>query len=90
MRKVWKFPVQLDDRVNVRLPMGSTILTVDMQADELCLWALVNPDQRIHEVRTLRIAGTGHPITDEAVDHLGTFFLHDRALVFHVFEVEPF
>ena len=90
MKTVWKFPVQIDDRVNVRLPMGATILTVDMQGDQLCLWALVDPDASLNKVRTLRIAGTGHPITDEAVDHLGTFFLHDRALVFHVFDVVPF
>jgi hypothetical protein len=52
------------------------------------IWALVEPDQPEAEV-WFRIAGTGHPITDDIKRYVGTFQIDRGSLVFHVFEVAP-
>ena len=89
MMKVWKF--SLDTKV--MMPLSAKILTVGGQGDDLFVWALVNPDERMVE-HTFLIVGTGHAIPDEQFDPVsqvpkfaGTIFLHDRQLVIHVWEV---
>lgn len=90
MKKIYKYPLKMQGLQNLQLPEGAEILTVQPQHDQVCLWALVAPENEPAS-RTVWIIGTGHPI--EATDHLGryvaTFQLHGGELVFHVFEAKP-
>ena len=82
---IWKYPLQLTDRQSFRMPIGALILSLQVQYEIPCLWALVDPKERTEE-RAFRIYGTGHPV-DEIGRFLGTFQIHNGALVFHVFDV---
>jgi len=86
-KSVWKFPVSLGG-FSTRMPVGSEVLTVQVQ--ELvgpCMWALVDPEAE-EEVRVFVVVGTGHPMADEisAFDYIDTFQIHGGQLVWHLFE----
>ena len=89
MKKVvYKYKLQLTEVIQeVVLPQGAQILCIKMQNDELCMWALVDPDQTYNEVVKIRCAGTGHEITED-VEYIDTVMLLDGELVFHFFKVK--
>lgn len=89
MKKVvYKYKLQLTKVIQeVVLPLGAQILCIKMQNDELCMWALVDPDQTYNEVVKIRCAGTGHEITEDA-EYIDTVMLLDGELVFHFFKVK--
>ena len=89
MKKVvYKYKLQLTKVIQeVVLPRGAQILCIKMQNDELCMWALVDPDQTYDEVVKIRCAGTGHEIKED-VEYIDTAMLFDGALVFHFFKVK--
>ena len=89
MKTVYKYPLQVVDRLVVTLPAGSRILTIQAQDDVPCIWAVVNQDTDKLELRDFRIIGTGHPFPDEWPIYVGTFQLMGGRLVFHVFTREP-
>lgn len=88
---IHKYPLHGSSLQKVALPSGAQLLTVQVQGDEPMLWALVYPNVRGVEVRSIRVYGTGHPIDVEPVRlrYIATFQLHGGALVFHVFEETP-
>lgn len=88
MKTVWKFPIRGIENVSLQMPAGAQLLHAALQIGQLCVWALVDPTQK-NEDRHLRIAGTGHAITEEIKQYLGTFQVSGGALIFHVFEVKP-
>ena len=70
----------------IEMPLGARILSVQVQMDEICIWALIND---AHELvsRRFRVFGTGHPIEGgDALTYLGTVQLLEGRLVLHVFE----
>ena len=89
MKKVvYKYKLQLTKVIQeVVLPLGAQILCIKMQNDELCMWALVDPDQTYNEVVKIRCASTGHEITED-VEYIDTVVLLDGELVFHFFKVK--
>jgi hypothetical protein len=87
-RTVWKFTAPVTDKFAISMPSGAKLLSAGVQGNNLCIWALVDPEGGL-ETRNFRLAGTGHPIT-EHVHFLETIQMHDGALVFHLFECEPF
>lgn len=87
MKTIWKFPLKVADTQVIDIPMPADILTIQMQGETPCLWALVNPDAEEKAIKAIAIFGTGHPLPDRAMTYIGTFQLHGGALVFHVFEV---
>ena len=88
MLKVYKYPLRPNDYIDIQLPKGGQILTIQTQGDMPYLWALVNPDNPRMK-RRFRLAGTGHPINESMSElfYHGTFQLHGGALIFHLFEV---
>ena len=90
MKTVFKFALDAEDYVDVAMPAGAKILHVGGQMGRIYIWALVDPNER-QQLRRFRIAGTGHPISDEesTLFYLGTIHLAGDALIFHVFEVKP-
>ncbi len=88
MKTVWKAVLNwpADEHV-VIFPQGAELLTVQMQGDNLCIWARVDPSAPVADY-TIRTCGTGHPLADDVGKYLGSFQLHGGALVFHAFGKE--
>ena len=56
-----KYHLKVTDGQNILMPIGAEILTVQMEDETPCLWALVNPKAET-ENRFIEIFGTGNPI----------------------------
>jgi hypothetical protein len=89
-RAVWKFPLPFpgNDLFTIEMPASAEILSLQMQFNEPQIWALVTPGADM-EIRRFRVAGTGHPIDEQAIRFVGTFQFAGGALIFHVFEIQP-
>lgn len=86
-KQVWKWTLLARDLTSISMPRGGEFLTAREQRGNICVWALVDPEETRHEERTLRIAGTGHNLDNGRFNYIDTVFLEGGALVFHVFEV---
>lgn len=83
--RIWKYPLSITDRQEVEIPQGARLLSVQMQNDQCCLWALCD-GYAPPEIRRIAIYGTGTLIPDDPGKYLSTFQMHDGALVFHAFD----
>ncbi len=82
---IWKFPLRITDEQIIELPDVHQFLAVQVQNGVPCIWAAVDPDKP-RVLRTIRIVGTGHHLTDfEKLGYVGTFQVNGGALVFQVF-----
>jgi hypothetical protein len=88
-RRVYKYNLEWTDRQSIELPLDAQILDVEIQSDEqLKLWALFTPQKNLpFRTRYIRIAGTGHDISDDIIWHIKT--IHNRQFVWHIFETLP-
>jgi len=83
---VYKYEILPGEHIDIDLPQGAEILTVQIQGDQPCIWAMIDTRAPIQR-RRFRLAGTGHPISDpDALTYIGTFQLYEGALVYHLFE----
>jgi len=88
MKTIWKFPFKVQGHFELDMPGGAQILDVQVQRDQPCMWAMVDPAARPVKRRFV-IVGTGHPIHQmEGWPHVGTFQEAGGALVWHLF-VDP-
>lgn len=78
----------LTPRAQFNLPLGSEVLSVINQREEIVMYVRVPLKPEGFECRTFWTYGTGHPI-EVGREHLfiGTVALDNANLVFHVFEV---
>jgi len=84
--KVFKYPLELADKIVLKMPENAQMLCVQVQYGSVCLWAAVDPEAP-DEKRTIYVRGTGHELGMAAVSkYIGTFQLTGGALVFHVFD----
>lgn len=83
MLKVFKYQVEINDIIEVEMPIDANPLHFDMQNGILCLWALVDPAKPLCKFK-FRMAGTGHEI-DTCGAYINTLILQDGRLVFHFF-----
>ena len=83
-RVIWKYALRLGTNV-IEMPVKAELLTVQMQRDTICLWALVNPDIAM-EQRLIEVVGTGNPIPEPYAvrRYIGSVQLDE--FVWHVFE----
>lgn len=92
MMTVHKYVVHITDEPRVPMPQGAQVLSVGVQDDLVCIWALVDPAAP-YETRPFSMRGTGHPASGlENVPFIGTVMmagLAGRALVFHVWDGVP-
>lgn len=88
--KIYKYPFEVQGDVEIAMPTGATILTVQVQGETPCIWAIVDPEQPII-VRHFRVFGTGHPLDIEPTlsRYIGTFQLVCGRFVGHLFEYKP-
>ncbi len=84
---IWKFEL-VGDRCWISLPLGATVLTVQVQHGSPFVWALVDPEETALEARLFITYGTGHPVPDEMTGayYIGTFQQLQGSLIWHVFE----
>lgn len=88
MHTIYKYPIPVEDKFTLALPVGADVLTVQVQHDEVYLWARVNTENPA-EPRHFRMFGTGHLMPEWfpwPMKHIGTFQLEGGSLVFHLFE----
>lgn len=87
MKTIWKFPVDVSDRVALPMPRGAEILTIENQGGAVCIWALVD-SEAILVTRKLAFRGTGHPADGlDSSQYVGSVLLNGGALVFHLFDL---
>ena len=90
-KTIWKYQLETIDNQSIEIPINAKILTVQMQENIPCLWALVDPSAG-KEIRHVEIFGTGHPISYDHPgerNYIGSYqliSLDGECLVFHVFE----
>lgn len=86
MKTIYKYQLESKSLNEIELPEHAEILSVQIQNDIPCLWAMVNTDYPI-EKRGVRIFGTGEKINPlEPLIFIDTFQF--MGLVFHVFEID--
>lgn len=84
-RTIYKYPLTVADRQEIRMPDGAQILCVQVQRGMPCVWALVDPAAP-QARKAIYIYGTGHAIPADPGRYIGTFQVQGGDLVFHVFE----
>ena len=88
IKTIWKYVLEAGGSNLIRMPVGASLLTVQMQGSDVCMWALVDPSAAT-EGRRFRVIGTGHRIENaDALKYVSTFQPNEGGspLVFHVFE----
>lgn len=86
MKTIYKYQLEITDNQCIKMPKGAEILTVQIQGENPCLWAMVDTENEVVE-RFIEIYGTGNPITGESSRiYISTFQVSDGALIFHAFE----
>jgi hypothetical protein len=83
--QIWKFTISFDGEI--RMPVGSRPLSVQMQNGQPVLWAIVDIAND-KAIARFHVAGTGHDLPDNIGRFIDTFQMEDGALVFHVFELQ--
>jgi len=87
MKKVFKYQLKFEDYIQIEVPNDYKILSASIQHGIPCIWILVDPNN-ISVTLNLRMAGTGHPISDEIVRFIDTIELDNGSLIFHIFEIK--
>lgn len=82
---VWKFRLSLTEEQTIELPGGATILSTQNQGGQICLWAIVNPEQE-KVAKRIAIIGTGNPMPSGVQRFIGTVLM--THFVWHIFECE--
>lgn len=85
-KSIWKFELSMDN-LSIKMPKGAQILSVQVQNNRPCIWALVDPKAEIKE-KVIEIFGTGEAIPCDGISRvfIGTFQLQEGTWVFHLFE----
>ena len=89
MRTIYKYKLEATDEQTIAMPYGAQILSVQVQADIPCIWAMVDTDEETMNYKTIYTYGTGHklPHDMDQLKYIGTYQLYGGDLVFHVFEL---
>jgi len=88
--KIFKYPLPVQEKYSIELPIGAQIIRVDDVDGLFFLWAIVNTDEEVEkELRHLEFYKTGQPILTPLKDlkHIGTcklFIMQELCL--YVFE----
>lgn len=89
MMVIFKYQLQLEVGVEqtFEMPRHATIISLQNQRENICIWALVNSSNQPEE-RTFVIVGTGHPIhfSTAAFKHVDTVQMLGGDFVWHIFE----
>ncbi len=81
MKTIHKYPLKIAEQQTGLLPAGAELLAIQLQGEQLCLWARINLDGPVAK-RTLLMCGTGQPAPDGP--HIATVQTGD--FVWHFFD----
>ena len=86
MKTIYKYEIELVDNQSIEMPKGAEVLSVQVQNNKPCLWAIVETE-RPTERKLFKIAGTGNPFDTNLHRYkcIGTFQLN--LFVWHLFEL---
>ena len=83
--EVWKYELEIDDYIEIKMPIEAQVLYFDVQNEKPCIWVKVRPDYPT-ETRRFRFAGTGHPLDPKDVgEYIGSCQMMGGRLVWHLF-----
>ncbi len=82
--RIWKYPIR-PDLNDIQLPVDAEFLCVGVQQEQPQLWVKLDKNKPL-VTRRIRVYGTGHEVPNSPHKYIGTFFLDQGSLVFHVFE----
>ncbi len=83
MTTIWKYPLSITDHQVIDIPGGCEPLHVGLDPVGVpCLWVKVDPERAPRGFHVY-IVGTGNPMPDKALSHLGSF--SQGVFVWHVF-----
>jgi hypothetical protein len=82
VKTIYKYHLALTDVQHITTLKGAIPLTVQMQRDQLCLWAKVDTD-RPYVLRKFAVVGTGNRC--EYDEYVGSVQI--GIFVFHVFDL---
>ena len=89
MKTIHKYPIKADEFQRISLPSNADILSIQEQAGEIFLWALVEIDDPYieHISRLICLHTTGQAIQHNyQLKHISTLLLSGGLLVLHFFE----
>ena len=86
MKKIWKYEIPIAEEFVLDLPFGADILAVHTQRDKPMIWAMVDSFNSI-ENRKFSVQATGPEFKEYDKVYIGTFYLAQESLVFHLFEI---
>lgn len=86
MKRIYKFPLQIADTSIVKMHRDAEILSLQVQNEIPCIWAIVNPENPLEDY-IFDIFGTGQGAELKAGKHrfVGTLQLNSGTCVVHVF-----
>lgn len=76
MKAIYKYALEIEGRQTLAMPEDAIILCVQNQNERPCIWAVVNTDSKIDDLKVFYVFGTGHPMTAElfaSLKYIGTF-----------------
>lgn len=83
MRVIYKYELA---RV-VTLPINSQILKAGMQNGNMCIWVLIDPNEKQTYYANFEIIGTGHSFEFDYLTHTYIDSLFDGPFVWHIWQV---
>ena len=92
MKTIFKYPLSISDEQLIEMPIGAEILSLQVQNNIPCIWAMIEEFEVEMIDRTFMMYGTGHSFYNRNYEKyddkpfIGTFQVHSGTLVFHVFE----
>jgi len=86
---IFKYNFEVTDKVEIEMPKGAHVLTVQEQYGYPTILAIVDPDHP-KEIRHFRLFGTGHYLDVDPVKtrYIGTFQHLGGSFIEHLFEAK--
>ena len=84
MAAIFRYEVPVDDAWHTLTLSGPVLHVAARTPETVEVWAL-STDGPTTE-RRMRVFGTGQPLPDQPLDHIGTAFAAEGRLVWHVME----
>jgi hypothetical protein len=86
MKTIHKYGLNGNPDQQIEMPHGARILSADEQSNFICIWVLVDTNNKMAK-RNIHICLTGGDETDRIVCiHVGTVLLNNGTFVVHVFD----
>ena len=88
MKKIYKYTLNIEDRQGLEMPTGAKILSAKNQGDNICLWALVDTEEKMTMTYEIEIFSTGNPVyeNDKTFREFIDTCVMPNGLVWHLFK----